>query len=113
MTTGGEGGGSETTETAHHIYISKNLKNRIEAYLVSNPKSVTKNEEILADSACSSHMTPHANWLLPDSIRNLDIPVEVHLGDDSTIQGTARGSICLFINKEKAEYLDIHDVLLV
>ncbi|TEB36947.1 hypothetical protein FA13DRAFT_1574954, partial [Coprinellus micaceus] len=58
-------------------------------------------------------MTPNATWLLPDSICTLDEPVEVHLGDDSVIEGTARGTLRLYVNKRANEFVDIHNVLLV
>ncbi|RXW14669.1 hypothetical protein EST38_g11187, partial [Candolleomyces aberdarensis] len=104
-------GSDNTHESANHVYISREMKARIEAYAVSEPSE--RRESILADSACSSNMTPNANWLIPDTVTRLKHPVSVHLGDDSIIYGTARGTLRLQRNDNPRAYVEFKEVLLV
>ncbi|KAJ2911698.1 hypothetical protein MD484_g8716, partial [Candolleomyces efflorescens] len=107
----GGGGSEENNESAHHVYLSRSMKARIEAYLASDPQE--KRSSILVDSGCSSNMTPNADWLLPDTVVHLKRPVSVHLGDDSIIIGTSRGTLKLRRNDDPTAYVLFEDVLLV
>lgn len=49
--------------------------------------------QIFLDSACSAHMTLNAKWLVPSTIRKILRPVNVHLGDNSVLEGIARGTM--------------------
>lgn len=103
-----DGGGG--TVFAQHVYISDELKNTLRAY-ASLPERDRRLLQILLDSACSAHMTPNMHWLVPSSIRHLREQVKVHLGDDSVIHGTARGTMRFSLNSKK--YIELHNVLYV
>ncbi|KAJ3532570.1 hypothetical protein NMY22_g7692 [Coprinellus aureogranulatus] len=110
---GDPGGGSDSdSEYAHVVYLPAESKRRIEAYVAAHSREEARNTSFF-DSATSSTMTPNSHWLLPGSIKPLSKPVEVHLGDDSVIEGTARGTMRIRARRGSRPHTDIHNVLLV
>ncbi|KAJ3527698.1 hypothetical protein NMY22_g9685 [Coprinellus aureogranulatus] len=89
---GDTGDGSDSDEYANHVFLSSKMIKHLEAYVVARGPSETRNQ-VFFDSAASSTMTPNSHWLLPGSIRPLDKPIAVHLGDDSIVEGTAKGTM--------------------
>jgi hypothetical protein len=81
-----DNGGASNYGSANHVYISYEMKAHIEAYIMSEP---SEKHSILANSICSSNMTPNANWLIPNTVIHLKYPISVHLGDNFIIHGTA------------------------
>jgi len=45
------------------------------------------------DSGCSCHLSPRREYFIDDSFTILKKPINVHLGDASTIQATRKGSL--------------------
>ena len=45
------------------------------------------------DSGCSRHLSPRHEYFIDDSFTILKKPINVHLGDASTIQATRKGSL--------------------
>lgn len=95
------------------VYITKTLMKRAQLYvLAASVNSTRRSKDILIDSGCSRHMTPHRSWFIESTYRKLRKPILIHLGDDSTIKAVGVGSMqCMQHLQGERRHLTINDVL--
>lgn len=71
-----------------------------------------QSKDILINSGCSRHMTPHRLWFVESTFQKLRRPIAIHLGDDSKINATGLGSIkCVQHLNGERHHLIINNVL--
>ena len=98
---------------AERAFVTKSLMKRVQLYTLAASNNVSKrSEDILIDSGCSRHMTPHRSWFINSTYRKLRRPIPIHLGDDSTIKAVGVGSIeRVQTLRGERQHLVINDVL--
>jgi len=53
------------------------------------------------DSGCSRHLSPHREYFIDETFTTLKKPINIHLGDASTIQATGKGSLSYLMDTPK------------
>jgi hypothetical protein len=104
--------GSDEEAAFANVHISQKLKDRIMAYVVSEPQD---RRILIVDSGASTHMTPHMQWLVPGTFKPTKVTRKVHLGDDSILEGHGTGTLRLTMKGVNGtnHTVNLHHVLLV
>ncbi|KAJ7805816.1 hypothetical protein B0H14DRAFT_3484671 [Mycena olivaceomarginata] len=103
---------SDSTESAHVATVSSGIYKRIYAYVARETTSTR--DSVLIDSGASCTMTHDTSFFETNSLRPLNPPRRVRLGDNSTCHATAKGTMRLSCKTTRGPVdLAIHDALLV
>ncbi|KAH7890263.1 hypothetical protein F5I97DRAFT_1792621, partial [Phlebopus sp. FC_14] len=97
---------------AERVFVTKGLMKRAQLYACVANSASKSSKDILIDSGCSRHMTPHRSWFVKSTYQPLRKPIPIHLGDDLTIKAVGVGSIeCIQLVNGERRHLIIKDVL--